>query len=144
MQPQMRFFMQADNLLNVSYWIKNIPAWIIAITAYIGLCTWKKKLSYERKMSIVDDFHEAVNNFVLKTNDIIGVLTVMKIGTVKVCVVPNVRCLADTATAMPVNLGEAAIFGTVGIVVAEVPFSKHAGFIAGVGEHLADGDFVLA
>ncbi|MCK4869949.1 MAG: hypothetical protein KAS93_02450 [Gammaproteobacteria bacterium] len=72
--------MQAGNLQNVSYWIKYIPAWIIAITACIGLHTWKKKLSYERKMSIVDDFHEAVNDFFLKTNDIIEVLTVMQIA----------------------------------------------------------------
>ncbi len=72
--------MLENELLNVSYWVKYIPDWIIAITACSGLFTWKKKLSYEREMGIVDDFHEAVSDFLLKTGHIIAVLSIMRIG----------------------------------------------------------------
>lgn len=66
--------------LNIMHWVKYIPHWIIAITACFGLLTWKKKISYERKMRIVDDFHETVNNFVLKTRAINEILYLIKIS----------------------------------------------------------------
>lgn len=61
------------------YIFKYIPNWIIASSALFGVNTWRKKLSYERKMNIIDDFHNAVNDFLLKKGSIIEILTVMKI-----------------------------------------------------------------
>ena len=45
---------------------------------------------------------------------------------------------------MTVNFGEAAVFGTVGVVVAEVPLAEHAGGIAIILEKLPEGDFIFA
>jgi len=59
---------------------------------------------------------------------------------VKVGIVPEVRGLADSATAVPVDLGKAAILRAVWVVIAKVPFAEHAGLVAVVFEELADGD----
>lgn len=60
--------------------IKIVPNWIIAITACLGLGAWRRKISYEKKMSIVDDFHESVTDFRQKTKGIVEVLKLMKIS----------------------------------------------------------------
>ena len=65
-------------MLNIAHWIKYVPQWIIAITAFFGLWTWKKKLSYERKMRIVDNFHDAVHEFIIKTGSKIQILEFIK------------------------------------------------------------------
>lgn len=66
--------------LNIMHWVKYVPQWIIAITACFGLLTWKKKLSYERKMGIVDNFHGAVYEFILKIGSKIQILDILKIS----------------------------------------------------------------
>ncbi len=67
-------------MLNIAHWIKYVPQWIIAITAFFGLWTWKKKLSYERKMAIVDNFHDAVHEFIIKVGSKIQILEFIKVS----------------------------------------------------------------
>ena len=52
--------------------------------------------------------------------------SVMKVVSIKVGVVPEIGCLANAAAAVAIDFGEAAIFGAVGVVVAEVPLSEHS------------------
>ncbi len=66
--------------LSIMHWVKYVPQWIIAITACFGLLTWKKKLSYERNMGVVDDFHGAVHEFTLKIGSKIQILEILKIS----------------------------------------------------------------
>ena len=44
---------------------------------------------------------------------------------------------------MSIDFRKATVLWAIGIVVAQVPFPKHAGFITGVGEHAANGNFIL-
>ena len=69
--------------------------------------------------------------------------TVVPVRAIEVGVVPVVRCLADAATSVAQDFGEAAVFGSVWIVIAEVPFAEHAGGVAGVFEDFPDGDFIF-
>ena len=69
---------------------------------------------------------------------------VVEVSAIEVGVVPDIRGLADATATMAVDLGESAILGAVGVIVAQVPFAEHAGGVAGVFEDLADGDLVLA
>ena len=68
---------------------------------------------------------------------------VVEVGAIEVRVIPEVGGLADATSAMAVDFFKAAVFGTVGKVVAEVPFPEHAGGVI-FGEMLAEGDFVFA
>jgi hypothetical protein len=68
---------------------------------------------------------------------------IVEIGTVEVRVVPHIGSLSDTASAMPKNFRKTTVFGTIGIIVTEVPFPEHAGLVTSVGKHLTDGNFVL-
>ena len=45
---------------------------------------------------------------------------------------------------MPQHLLKTAILRAVRIVVAQVPFTEHAGVIAAIAENLADGHLVMA
>ncbi|MCF6777637.1 hypothetical protein L3V83_13790 [Thiotrichales bacterium 19X7-9] len=47
-------------------YLSSIPSWILAIAACLGLWTWKMKISYERNMEIVDDFHETVHHSLIQ------------------------------------------------------------------------------
>ena len=69
--------------------------------------------------------------------------SVVEVVSIKVRVIPEIGSLPHAATAVAVDFGEAAVFGAVGIVVAEVPLAEHAGGVVG-GKMLADGDFVFA
>lgn len=69
--------------------------------------------------------------------------SVVEVGAVEVGIVPEVGGLADAASAVAVDFFEAAIFGAVRVVIAEVPFSEHCGGVV-FGEVLAEGDFVFA
>ena len=65
--------------LNVIRWLSYIPNWIIAIAAVLGLSTWRKKISYEKKMNIADDFHDTVYDFILKISGSVQILEFIKI-----------------------------------------------------------------
>ena len=57
--------------------------------------------------------------------------------------VPEIGRLPHPAAAVPVDFGEAAIFGPIGKIVTEVPFSEMSRGITRVCQHLRDGDLVL-
>jgi len=59
-------------------WVEYLPNWIIAIAAFYGLFIWKKKFFYERKISIIDDFHDTVNDFILKIRSSLQILEMMQ------------------------------------------------------------------
>ena len=59
---------------------------------------------------------------------------VVKVSAVKISVVPHVGGLADAAAAVTVDFGVAAVFGAIWVVVAQVPFTKHARLITGIFE----------
>ena len=59
--------------------IEFAPAWVVAVASIIGLKTWKKQLSYKRKISIVDDIYAEVNHFLLKAHSIITTLNHLQI-----------------------------------------------------------------
>ena len=69
---------------------------------------------------------------------------VVIVTAIEVGVVPEIRRLADSAAAVAIDLGESAVFGTIWEIIAEMPFAKKPGGIAGVLEHLSERDLVLA
>ena len=68
----------------------------------------------------------------------------MPVAPVKIGVIPVVGCLAYSATSVAKDLCVSAIFWTIGVIITEVPFAKHACGIAIVLEDLTHGDFVFA
>ena len=68
---------------------------------------------------------------------------IVEIVAIEVGIIPEVGGLTDAASTVPINFFKAAVLGTVGVVIAEVPFPKHGGGIV-IGEVLAEGDFVFA
>jgi hypothetical protein len=71
-------------------------------------------------------------------------LAVVEVMAVEVGVVPQVGRLPDPAAAVAIHLGETAVLGAVREIVAQVPLAEVAGGVAGVLEHLGEGDFVFA
>ena len=69
---------------------------------------------------------------------------VVKIGAIKVGVVPKIRRLAHAAAAVPQHLLKSAILRTIRIVVAQVPFTEHAGMITAIAKNFADGHLIMA
>ena len=69
-------------------------------------------------------------------------LTIVEIGSVKIRVVPDIGSLANASAAMTVDFFKTPVFGTIGIVVSEVPLTEHGGGVVFL-EMLAESDFVL-
>ncbi len=69
---------------------------------------------------------------------------VVKIGAIKVGVVPKIGRLPHAATTVAQHFLKAAILRAVRIVVAQVPFAKHAGVVTAIAENPADGHLVMA
>ena len=69
---------------------------------------------------------------------------VVKIGAIKVGVIPEIRRLAHAAATVPKHLLKAAILRAIRIVVTQVPFTEHAGMIAAIAKNFADGHLVMA
>ena len=68
----------------------------------------------------------------------------MKIGAIKVGVIPEIWRLAHAAAAVPQYFLKAAILRAVRIVVAQVPFTEHAGMVAAIAKNFADGHLIMA
>ena len=60
---------------------------------------------------------------------------VVPVAAIKVSVIPVIGRLTDAAAAVPHDFAIAAIFRAIGIIVAQVPFAKHAGRVAGIGKN---------
>ena len=65
-------------------------------------------------------------------------LPIMKIATVEISIVPNVRSLSDTATPMAIDFLEPTILRTIRLIVPHMPLPEHARFISVILEHLAN------
>ena len=70
--------------------------------------------------------------------------TVAEIGVVKIVIAPIVRRLTDTAAAVVECLIKASVVWTEGVVIAEMPFPEHTGFIAVASEDIRHRDLVAA
>ena len=69
---------------------------------------------------------------------------VVKIGTIKVGVIPEIRRLAHAAATVSKHLLKAAILRAIRIVVAQVPFTEHTGMITAIAKNFADGHLIMA
>ncbi len=69
-------------------------------------------------------------------------LSIVEIATVEISVVPNVGRLPHSASTMTVDLVEATVLRTVGIVVTHMPLAKHPCLVAIILEHLANRDLI--
>ena len=68
---------------------------------------------------------------------------VVKVTAIEVGVVPEVRSLTDSTTAMPHDFIKAAIFRAERVVISQVPLTEHARGVAGFFEDLPHRDFVF-
>ena len=69
-------------------------------------------------------------------------LAVDHVGIVKVIILPPVRHLADSASAMRNDLLEAPVLGAIRVVVAQMPFAEETGGVAVFGKHVGNGHFI--
>ena len=61
-------------------------------------------------------------------------LTVMKIRTTKVGIVPHVWSLPDSPTPVSIHLIKSAVFRTIGEIITKMPFPEHSGGVTIVFE----------
>ena len=69
-------------------------------------------------------------------------LTIVKVGSIEVGVIPNIGSLTNAASTVAVNFLKATVFRTVRVVVTEMPFAEHGGGVV-LLEMLTEGDFIL-
>ena len=69
---------------------------------------------------------------------------VSKVGIVKIVVTPVIRRLTDTAAAVVEGFFKPSVVRPERIIIAEVPFAEHAGFIAVAPENIRHRDFIAA